>query len=90
MDRVRDAIRPLAHFLAARGVAPESIALAAAFVSLAAGAVLAVGGAAGEPRLWLLVPSLGLVRLALFAVESRLVDSGALTRRPEERAHGHR
>src|SRR5687768_8367999 len=76
---VRDAlgrfVDDVAARLAERRVDPGSLRVAAAAVSVAAGFALAAGGAAGEPRAWLLVPPLGLVRLVLFAVESRLVDS---------------
>jgi hypothetical protein len=75
----------IARFLAARKVAPESVTLAAALVSLVAGLVLAAGGATREPRLWLLVPSLGVARLALYAIgstlEGVLVDCGSYVRR---------
>lgn len=85
---IRDRLARVAEWLAARGIAPESVTLAALVVSVTAGVVLAGGGAAREPRLWLLVPSLGLVRLALFVIgttlESRLVDS----RPPAPRTRG--
>ena len=90
MESIRDIVRRVARGLAARGVAPESVTLAAVVVSIVAGAALAAGGAAGEPRLWFLVPSLGVVRLTLFALEARLVDSCPRIRRPEERTYGHR
>lgn len=80
----------VARRLARRGVAPESVTFAALVVSVAAGIALAVGGAAREPRLWLLVPSLGAARLALYALEVRLVDCRPSFRRPEERFHGQR
>ena len=80
----------LARVLAARRVAPESVTLAALLVSVAAGIALAAGGAVREPRLWFLVPSLGVARLALYALETRLVDCRASFRRPEERVHGQR
>lgn len=70
--RVDRALTRLTRHLAARRVAPESVTLAAAAVSVTAGIVLAAGGAAGKPGLWLFVPSLGLVRLALYALEVRL------------------
>lgn len=90
MERFRDLVGRVARFLDRRGVAPESVALAAVVVSVATGVALATGGAAREPRVWFLVPALGLVRLVLFALESRLVDCRARIRRPEERSHGHR
>ncbi|HEX2056998.1 MAG TPA: hypothetical protein VHI71_01390 [Actinomycetota bacterium] len=64
----------IAEALAARGFAPESTTIAALVVSVAAGIVLAAGGAAREPRLWLLVPSLGLVRFALHVIGSSLAS----------------
>ena len=90
MDRIASRLARIADYLAARRVAPESVALGALLVSITAGIVLAVGGALREPRLWLLVPSLALVRLALFAVEARLVDSRPSTRRQEEHFDGQR
>ena len=79
-----------AGFLAARRVAPESVTLAALVTSVTAGVALAAGGVLNEPRLWLLVPSLGLARLVLYAVETRLVDCRASFRLLEERVHGQR
>jgi hypothetical protein len=91
MDR---AGRRLADLLAARGVAPESLTLAGLVVSVAAGLALAAGGATREPRLWLLVPALGVVRLALHALgtllEERLVDCRRSIPLPEERTDGER
>jgi hypothetical protein len=61
-------------------------------VSVIAGIVLAAGGAAGEPRVWFLVPSLGAARLALYVIgsslEGVLVDCGRYVRRSEERDRG--
>lgn len=74
--------------LASRGVAPESVTLVALVVSLFAGIALAAGGVVREPRLWLLVPSLGLVRLVLYAVEARLVDFRPSIPRREEHVDG--
>lgn len=90
MRRLDSALELLAVFLARRRVAPESVTLAALLTSVAAGLALAAGGAAREPRLWLLVPSLGLARFALYALEARLVDCRATFRRPEEHVHGQR
>ena len=90
MRRVDSALGRLAAFLTRRRVAAESVSFAAFDTSATAGLVLAAGGAAREPRLWLLVPSLGLARLALNALEARLVDCRATFRRPEERVHGQR
>lgn len=89
MRRLLD--RGLTHVtrvLASGRVAPESVTLAALVVSACAGIALAVGGAAREPWLWLLVPSLGLARLVLYAVEARLVDFRPSNRRREERCDG--
>jgi hypothetical protein len=90
MRRFERTLELLAAFLARRHVAAESVSLAALVTSVAAGLALAAGGAAREPRLWLLVPSLGLSRFALNALEARLVDCRATFRRPEERIHGQR
>jgi len=69
----------LADALAARGVEPEATSIAALVVSVAAGVALAAGGAAREPRLWLLVPSLGVVRFVLCAIGARLDSSACPT-----------
>lgn len=61
--------------LVRRGASPDTLSAAAVVVSLLAGAALAVGGALEEPLWWLLVPPLGLVRLALNALD------GAVARR---------
>ncbi|HEX2294093.1 MAG TPA: hypothetical protein VHN37_02165 [Actinomycetota bacterium] len=94
MSRMRVLLERASAALADRDVAPESLTVAAVAVSVVAGCALAVGGAAREPRLWLLVPLLGVARLALYAVgvslRARLVDSRAPARRPEERFHGQR
>lgn len=90
MTRFERRLARVADFLAARRVARESVRLAALVVSVAAGLALAAGGAAREPRLWLLVPSLGVVRLALFVVEARLLDCRPSAGRPEEHEHGQR
>lgn len=68
LHRIEDA-------LVERRVSPDSLTIAAVGVSAAAGALLAAGGALSEPLLWLLVPPLGLVRLALNALD------GAVARR---------
>lgn len=78
----------LARRLAAHGVTPGSVRLAALVVSVVAGIVLAVGGVVRDPLLWLVVPSLGLVRLGLHVLETRLVDFRPSDRRPKERADG--
>ena len=58
--------------LEARNVAPEATTEASVIVSIAAGVVLGAGGAAHEPRLWLLVPSLALGRFGLSVVGAHL------------------
>lgn len=68
-------LRRVEDALVERGVSPDSLTVASVGVSVAAGAALAAGGAMEEPLLWLLVPPLGLVRLALNALD------GAVARR---------
>ncbi len=71
-------VRRLRRFedaLVERRVSPDTLSLAAVGVSVAAGIALAAGGVLSEPLLWLLVPPLGLVRLALNALD------GAVARR---------
>lgn len=76
---VRRGLQRIGRGLASRGVSRESLTFAAALVSLAAGTFLVAGGVAREPRLWLLVPLLGLSRLALDA----LLDSSHQSDDPE-------
>jgi CDP-diacylglycerol--glycerol-3-phosphate 3-phosphatidyltransferase len=68
-------LRRVEDALVRRRVSPDSLSVAAVGVSVAAGVALAAGGAFSEPLLWLLVPPLGLVRLALNALD------GAVARR---------
>lgn len=70
--RMRTWLRPVVGALVSRGVSRESLAVAAGIVSVAAGFAVAAGGAAREPRLWLLVPLLGLARLFLDALTEDL------------------
>ena len=72
--RLEACIAKVAEALAVRGVAPESTAIAGLVVSIAAGVALAAGGAAREPRLWLLVPSLATTRFVLCAIGSSLAQ----------------
>lgn len=85
---VERSLAGLTRAFAARGVTPESVRVAALVVSVAAGIVLAVGGVVRDPLLWVVVPSLGLVRLGLHVLETRLVDFRPSDRRPKERADG--
>ena len=63
-----DWMRRINRMLVSWGVTRDSVTLAAAVVSMAAGLFLVAGGVVREPRLWLLVPLLGLARLALDAL----------------------
>lgn len=65
-------LQPLEDLLVRRGVTPDALTVAAVVVSILGGALLAVGGAAQEPLLWLLVPPLGIVRLVLNALDGSL------------------
>ena len=68
-------LRPREDALVERGTSPDSLTIAAVVVSATAGAAIAAGAIASRPVLWLLVPPLGLVRLALNALD------GAVARR---------
>ena len=68
-------LRRIEDVLVERRVSPDALTIAAVGVSVAAGAALAAGGALSRPALWLFVPPLGLVRLALNALD------GAVARR---------
>lgn len=68
-------LRRIEDALVERRVSPDALTIAAVVVSALAGAAVAAGGALSQPLLWLLVPPLGLVRLALNALD------GAVARR---------
>jgi CDP-diacylglycerol--glycerol-3-phosphate 3-phosphatidyltransferase len=68
-------LRRVEDLLVERRVSPDTLSVVAVVVSVAAGAALAAGGVLSEPLLWLLVPPLGIVRLALNALD------GAVARR---------
>ena len=63
-------LRPLTRSLAASGVTANQVTVAAAVGSIATGALLAAG--AGRPRVWLLLPVVLLVRMALNAIDGML------------------
>jgi len=65
-------LRRVEDLLVARRVSPDRLTAAAVVVSILCGAVLALGGAVEEPGLWLLVPPLAVVRLALNALDGSL------------------
>lgn len=58
--------------LESRGVGPEATREASVIVSITAGVALAAGGAAQEPRLWLVVPALALGRFGLSVLGAHL------------------
>lgn len=62
-------LRRVEDALVARGVSADALTLAAVVVSLAAGGAIAAGGLADRPAIWLAVPPLVLVRLALNALD---------------------
>ena len=62
----------------ARHGASRSVTLAAIGVSVAAGIVLALGGLLHRPALWLAVPPLVLIRLALGAVQRSVLRRAML------------
>jgi len=62
-------LRRVEDLLVARRVSPDALTLAAVAVSVAAGIAIAIGGWLDSPALWLAVPPLVLVRLALNALD---------------------
>src|SRR6185436_4340572 len=63
-------LRPLTRTLAAGGVTANQVTLAAALLSIATGGLLAAR--ADAPRVWLLVPAVLFVRMALNAIDGML------------------
>jgi CDP-diacylglycerol--glycerol-3-phosphate 3-phosphatidyltransferase len=55
--------------LVARAVSPDALTFGAVVVSVVAGATIAAGGILHQPLLWLAVPPLGVIRLALNALD---------------------
>jgi CDP-diacylglycerol--glycerol-3-phosphate 3-phosphatidyltransferase len=65
-------LRRVEDVLVARRVSPDALTLAAVAVSVAAGIAIAIGGWLDSPALWLAVPPLVLVRLALNALDGSI------------------
>jgi CDP-diacylglycerol--glycerol-3-phosphate 3-phosphatidyltransferase len=65
-------LRRVEDALVAQRVSPDTLTLSAVVVSTAAGAAIAAGGLLQRPSLWLLVPPLVLVRLALNALDGSI------------------
>ena len=65
-------LRVIEDWMVARRVSPDMLTWAAVVTSVLAGAALAAGGLAHEPRWWLLVPPLAVVRLALNALDGSI------------------
>jgi CDP-diacylglycerol--glycerol-3-phosphate 3-phosphatidyltransferase len=68
--RFQALLRPLVRALAGAGVTANQVTLAAAAMSIVAGIVLALYGA--TPRVWLLLPVVLFVRMALNAIDGML------------------
>jgi CDP-diacylglycerol--glycerol-3-phosphate 3-phosphatidyltransferase len=68
--RFQALLRPLVQSLAAGGVTANQVTLAAAALSVAAGVVLAVWSV--QPLIWLLLPVVLFVRMALNAIDGML------------------
>ena len=68
--RFQALLRPLVRSLAAGGVTANQVTLAAAVLSIAAGAILAV--AAAQPAVWFLLPVVLFLRMALNAIDGML------------------
>jgi phosphatidylglycerophosphate synthase len=65
-------LRVVEDALVRRRVSPDAISIAAVGVSLAAGCAVALGGWLDAPSIWLAVPPLVLVRLALNALDGSI------------------
>jgi len=68
--RFQALLRPLVRWLAAEGVTANQVTLAAAALSIAAGAAIAHWIA--EPRVWFLLPVVLFIRMALNAIDGML------------------
>jgi CDP-diacylglycerol--glycerol-3-phosphate 3-phosphatidyltransferase len=68
--RFQALLRPLVRSLAAGGVTANQVTLAAAVLSIAAGAILAY--AAARPAVWFLLPVVLFLRMALNAIDGML------------------
>src|SRR5262249_16781847 len=68
--RFQALLRPLVQHLAAAGVTANQVTLAAAAMSIVAGAILAC--AAAQPLVWLLLPVVLFIRMALNAIDGML------------------
>lgn len=68
--RFQALLRPLVQRLAADGVTANQVTLAAAVLSIAAGAILAFRSA--QPSIWFLLPVVLFVRMALNAIDGML------------------
>jgi CDP-diacylglycerol--glycerol-3-phosphate 3-phosphatidyltransferase len=68
--RFQALLRPLVRAMAAGGVTANQVTLGAAALSVAAGVVLALYGA--TPRVWLLLPVVLFLRMALNAIDGML------------------
>jgi phosphatidylglycerophosphate synthase len=62
-------LRVVEDALVRRRVSPDGLTVAAVAVSVAAGCAVAAGGMLGHPSIWLAVPPLVLIRLALNALD---------------------
>lgn len=62
-------LRPVEELLVERRVSPDALTVAAVVTAIATGAAIAAGGILAEPLWWLLVPPLGIARLALNALD---------------------
>jgi CDP-diacylglycerol--glycerol-3-phosphate 3-phosphatidyltransferase len=73
-------LKKIEDLLVGWNVSPDSLTVAAFVVSLCCGLFLALGGILDKPLLWLLVPPLGLVRLALNALDGSLARRKGIDR----------
>lgn len=62
-------LRSCEDILVAHGISPDTISFAAVAVSVIAGALIAVGASLDQPLVWLAVLPMGVIRLALNALD---------------------
>ena len=65
-------LRRIEDWMVAHDVSPNTLTWAALAASVCAGAAIALGGLAHDPRWWLLVPPLAVIRLAFNALDGSI------------------
>ena len=73
-------LRRVEDLLVRHNVSADALTIAAVVISLVSGVLLGLGGLLEQPALWLFVPLLGLVRLALNALDGSVARRTASAR----------